>query len=159
MNNSPSLKMKSWKMQFLKVTLKQNTYRTHFSLLFLFLFMLWNYFLSLFLAERANLETYEEFCWKVWVKYEPKLPSHFLFYTKNICQIQKIRTEVRADIIIYTYACKAAQLAVANGRNKTTDIFHSNGKAKIDLRNTELAEFCVHTKTFLADSIHKDYCK
>ncbi len=50
------------------------TRRADLSLVLLSLFVLWNYLSSLFIVEGATLETYKEFCWQVWVKYEPRLP-------------------------------------------------------------------------------------
>lgn len=68
------------------------------SVVLLFPFMLQNQLLTLFLAKDATLPTYKEFCQKVWVKCEINLPSHFRFYAQNICQMQKTRIEIRADI-------------------------------------------------------------
>ncbi len=64
---------------------KTDTRRTDLSLLLLSLFVPWNHLSSLFLAEGATLETYKEFCWRVWVKCEPKLPPHVCFYVNNVC--------------------------------------------------------------------------
>lgn len=57
---------------------------------------------------------YKDFYWKIWLKYEPKLPAYIWFYAKNICQMQKTRIEVRANIAIFANACKAAWLAIDN---------------------------------------------
>ena len=133
--------------------------RTDLSLIFLSLFVSWNYLSSLFLAEKASLETYKEFCWRIWVKCELKLPSYVQFYAKNVCQMRKTRIEVKANIAARADACKTAQLVVDNWRNKTTDMTDSNGKAEINSTNVELAKYGVYTKTFLAESICKTRCK
>ena len=64
-----------------------NALHTDLSLILLSLFVPWNHLSSLFLAKEASLEIYKEFCWRVWVKCEPKLPLHIRFYTKNVCQM------------------------------------------------------------------------
>lgn len=125
------------------------------SLIFLSLFMPWNHLSSLFLAKKAALETYKKFCWRVWVKYEPKLSLYVQFYAKNVYQMWKARIEVRANIASFADVRKATWLVVNNWRNETTDIAKSNGKAKIDPTNVELVEFGIQTKTTLLDSIHK----
>lgn len=45
--------------------LKTDVYHADLSLILIFLFILWNYLSSLFVAEGATLETYKKFCWKV----------------------------------------------------------------------------------------------
>ncbi len=69
--------------------------------------------------------------------------------------MRKTRIEVRANIAAHADACKAAQLAVDNWRNETTDMTNSDGEAEIDPTNVGLAEFGVQTKTSLADSVRK----
>ena len=93
------------------------------------------------------MATYKDFCWKIWVKYESRLPAHVRFYAKNVCQIRKTRIEVRADIAAYADARKAAQLAVDNWGNETTDMADNNRKAKINSANVELVKFGIQTKT------------
>ncbi len=136
-----------------------NVCRTDLSLTLLSLFVPWNHLSSLFLAERAVLETYEEFYWRVWVKCEPKLSFHIPFYTKNVCQMQKTRIEIRANIDTCTDARKAAQLTIDDLRNEITDMVDSNKKAEIVSTNVKLAKFGVSTKMSLVDSPRKTCCK
>ncbi len=129
--------------------------RTNLSLIFLSLFVLWNPLSSLFLAERATLETNKEFCWRVLVKCKPKPSTHVRFYPNNMCQMRKTRIEVRADIATRSDAREVARLVVDDWRNKTTDIADSDVEAKIDHTNVGLTEFGVQTKMSLTDSIRK----
>ncbi len=128
---------------------------TNLSLILLSLFVPWNHLSSLFLVEGATLETYKKFCWRVWGKCKPKLPSHIRFYANNVCQIRKTRIEVRADIAARIDAREAARLAVDDWRDKTIDMANSNGEAEIDPTNVGLVEFGVQTITSLADSVRK----
>ena len=132
---------------------------TDLSLILLSLFVPWSYLLPLFLTKSATLATYKDFCWKIWVKYEPRLPAHVRFYIRNVCQMRKTKIEVRADIAARADARKAAWLAVDNWGDKTTDLADSNGEAKINSANIELVEFGVQTKTSLANSVRQTRCK
>lgn len=125
------------------------------SLVLLFLFLLWNYLSSLFIAERATLEIYKEFCWQVQGKYEPRLLPQVRFYAKNVYQVRKTRIEVRTDLARRANTCKAAQLEVENGRDNLSDMADNDGKAKIDSLNVGLVEFGIQTQTSLVDSIQK----
>ncbi len=129
--------------------------RTDLSLILLSLFVPWNHLSSVFLAKGAILETYKEFCWRVWVKCEPKLPPYVRFYANNVCQMRKTRIEVRADIAARADAREAARLAVDDWCDETTDMVDSDREAEIDPTNMGLAEFGVQTKTFLADSVRE----
>lgn len=80
-------------------------------------------------------------CLKIWLKYKLRLPTHVWFYTENVCQMQKIRMEVRANIITHANACKVAWLAVDNWGNKTTGMANNNKEAEIDFTNVELVKF------------------
>ncbi len=53
-----------------------NAHRADLSLVFLSLFMSWNYLSSLFIIKRAILEAYEKFCLQIWVKCELRLLPH-----------------------------------------------------------------------------------
>lgn len=71
--------------------------------------------------------------------------------------ISKISAILRT--IPFYNAHKAAQLAIVNWRNHTTDMANRNKKADIDLTNRELAKFNINIETFLANDIHKTCCK
>lgn len=114
---------------------------TDLSLIFLLLFILWNFFLFLFVAKGVALKIYKEFCKKTWVKCEPKLPPHIWFYAKNMCQMRKTKIEVRANITIYVDAREAIWLTVDDWCGKMTDIVNSNKEVDIDFTNIELIKF------------------
>lgn len=102
------------------------------------------------------MATYKEYSWKVWAKCEESLPSRIKFYAQNVCQMRKLRIEVRADIVARADAREAAKLAADDWRHETVDIVDdSNDKADVDSANIDLAEFGVHTETSLADSVRK----
>ncbi len=115
--------------------------RANLSLVLLSLFVPWNYLSSLFIAERATLKTYKEFCWQVCVKCEPRLPPHIRFYAKNVCQMWKTRIEVRADLAAHADAREAARLEVEDGRDDLSDVADNDGKSEIDFPNVGLVEF------------------
>lgn len=131
--------------------------RTDLSLIFLSLFILWNHLLSLLLAEGATLATYKEFCWKVWAKCEPTLPSHVKFYAQNICQMRKTRIEVKTDIIARADAREAARLAADDWCDETTNMADINDEVDINSANIDLGEFGVLTQTSLADSVRETH--
>ncbi len=115
--------------------------RADLSLVLLSLFVPWNYLSSLFIADRATLEIYKEFCWQVWVKCEPRLPPYIRFYTKNVCQMRKTRIEVRADLAARVDAREAARLKVKDGRDDLFDVADNNVEAEINPPNVGLVEF------------------
>ncbi len=69
--------------------------------------------------------------------------------------MRKTRIEVKTAITACANTHEAAQLAINNWRNKNINMANSNKKVGIDPINVELAEFSVHIKTSLADSICK----
>ena len=66
------------------------------------------------MAKKAAPKLYKEFCWKVWVTYEPELLPYVRFYTNNMWQIQKTRIKVKANILVHANAHKVAQIAADN---------------------------------------------
>ena len=97
--------------------------------------------MSLFVAEKATLNTYKEVYWQIWIKYEPRLPLYIQFYAKNVCQMRKTRLEVKADLTIRVNTYETAQLEVKNRCNNLSDMVDNNGEAKIDSSNMRLVEF------------------
>lgn len=69
--------------------------------------------------------------------------------------MQKTRIEVRANIIVYADAHKAAQFAVDKWCNEMTDMANSNREAGMDFISMELVEFRVHTVISLTNIIYK----
>ncbi len=70
-------------------------------------------------------------------------------------QMRKTWVEVKANITACIDAHEVTWLAVDDWHNKATDMTNSDGKAEIDPTNMELAEFSIHTKMSLANSIRE----
>lgn len=73
-----------------------------------------------------------------------------------MCQIRKTRIEIKANLVTYADACKAVKIAVDNWYNNLLDIANnSEDKTDVDFANIDLAQFGIHTKILLADSVRK----
>lgn len=73
------LKIKNRKIWSPRDTVKQTIIPADFSIIFLLLFISWNHLLSFFLAKVVTLPIYKEFCYKMWLRYEPNLLPHVNF--------------------------------------------------------------------------------
>lgn len=58
-----------------------------------------------------------------------------------MCQMQKPKIEVRADLVIHAKTYKAAQLEVKDGHDSLSNITNNNGQPKINFLNMGLVKF------------------
>lgn len=79
----------------------------------------------------------------MWLKYKLRLLSYIQFYAQKLCQMQKTRIEVKADIIIYANAWDIAWLADDNWYDTIIDLVDSDSDDEVNFLNIKLVKFGV----------------